>query len=288
MKKRYLVAGLSAVVVVIFLALAVWIFPLAHAAFLLRDVSKFQGFSYEISVNQKEENLSQQQKQAAYALAWMLGGGESLDMSFHITGRASEGLAYGEIYWEGCEKPITELYVRQEEGLMNVEMLYDAIRENLTAQSPFLGNIMPEWGYGEFLSSTQLEQIFQVDLAELFRAKGLKDTHSFSFWEGFRMLIGMKSRKGPDGGRQFETKVGDYQVVLEIKRDGAHPSMDVVVLDQTENKEGTSYTGRFVFQETERIVVPDSAMSDNEIQQLAKLWSGMSSLGSMFPRNDGL
>lgn len=284
-EKRYIVAGIVTVLVLVFLTLAVWLFPLIRAAFLLHDMAELRGFRYEISMELDEENLSEKQKQLTNVLAWALSGGESSGMSWKVTGRVSDGLAYGQVYCEGCEEPVTELYVGQEEGLINVQMLYDSIRGNLIAHHPLLGSALPEWGYGDFLSSTQMEEIFQVDLEELFRIEELTENHVRSSWESFRVLMAMKSRKGADGGRQFETELGDYQVVLEITKDGEYPSMDIRVSDRTEVKEVASYTGKFAFQEAEKIVFPDSLMAEKEIQQFEKLWSVIDGLQKMLPES---
>lgn len=283
MKKRYLAAGIGAVLALVLLTLLIFIFPLVQAAILLHDVSEFQGFEYEMSMELKEENLSESQKKWFSSLAWALGDEENSGMSFQIAGRVSDSLAYGQVYYEGYEEPVTELFFRQGEGRINVKMLYDSIRENLIVQHPLLGAGLWEWEYGEYLSSSQIEEIFQVDFAELFQAEELTGNHNRSFWESFRMLLGMESKKGADGGRQFETELGEYHVLLEIKREGEYPSINLTAFDRTGSREAASFAGAFTFQETEEIIFPDSLMDDKDIQQFANLWSVVDGLQNIFP-----
>ena len=283
MRKRYSAAIIGTVLVLILLGTAVWLFPLAHAAFLLGDISKHQGFPYEISIEPQEENLTESQKQLANSLALVLGNEENSSMSFRIAGRVSEGQAYGQVSLEGQEEPVTELYFQQGEGLLNVKMLYDSIRENLAAQHPLLGASLPEWEYGEFLSLAQIEKIFQIDSSDLFHTEELTESHTHSFWQSLRLLMGMKSRKGADGGRQFEAELGDYHVLLEIKREGEYPSIDIAASDSSGNQAAASYAGTFTFQETEEIVFPDSLIDDKDIQQFADFWSAIGGLQNIFP-----
>ncbi len=283
MRKKYFAAIIGTVLVLILLGAAVRLFPLIHAAVLLGDISKHQGFRYEISIEPQEENLTESQKQLTGSLVWVLGNGESSSMSFRIAGRVSEGKAYGQVFFEGQEEPVTELYFQQGEGLLNVKMLYDSIQQNLTAQHPLLGAGLPEWEYGEFLSSAQIEKIFQIDFSELFHTEELTENHTHSFWQSLRMLIGMKSRKGADGGRQFEAELGEYHVLLEIKREGQYPAIDIAASNRAGNQAPASYTGTFIFQETEKIIFPDSLADDKDIQQFADFWSVMGGLQNMLP-----
>lgn len=283
MRKRYSAAIIGTVLVLILLGTAVWLFPLAHAAFLLGDMSKFQGFRYEISIELQEENLTESQKQLANSLALVLGNEENSSMSFRIAGRVSEGQAYGQVSLEGQEEPVTELYFQQGEGLLNVKMLYDSICQNLTAQHPLLGAGLPEWEYGEFLSSAQIEEIFQIDASDLFHTEELTESHTHSFWQSLRLLMGMKSKKGADGGRQFEAELGEYHVLLEIKREGEYPSIDITASNSSGNQAAASYAGTFTFQETEKIVFPDSLIDDKDIQQFADFWSAIGGLQNIFP-----
>ncbi len=275
MKKKYLWAGIGTALLLAVLISAVWLAPLIQTAFLLQGMSKSGGFQFEIAIELEEENLSKQQEQMIRMLAWALAGRENSGMSWEINGRVSEGLAYGEVFCKGCSEPITELYFGQEEGFINLEMLYDSMRDNMLRQQPFLGGVLPEWGYGAFLSSRQVEEIFQVDLEELFWTDRLAEKKTYSVREILGFLWGMKRQKSPDGGYQFEAEVGDYQAVLEIIRKDQIPLLKVLVSDRTRDKEISSYKGKFVFHEAEEIVLPESRMEEEDIRQFEKLWESI-------------
>ncbi|TGY91368.1 hypothetical protein E5329_21510 [Petralouisia muris] len=281
MKKKYIGAGVGAVLLATVLALAIWVFPLVQAAFLLYGMSESDGFQYEIALDLEEENLSGQQKQMVRILALILAGKENSGMSWEVTGRVSKGMVYGEVFCKGGSEPITEIYFYQEEGLVNVEMLYDSMRNNMIRQNSFLGGVLPEWSCGAFLSSSQVEEMFQVDLEKLFQAEELRENQAYSAQEIFGVLMGMKRQKGPNGANQFEAEMGDYQAVFEIAKEDKIPFLNILASDRTQKKEVSSFKGKFVFQETEEIVLPDSRMEDEDIRQFANLWQGITGLQDM-------
>lgn len=281
MKKKYIWAGVGTALLLAVLALALWLFPLIRMAFLLHHISETGGFQYEIAIDLEEENLSKQQRQVIPVLAWALTGQEDSGMSWEINGRVSEGLMYGAVFCKGSSQPVTELYFGQEEGLINVEMLYDSLRDNLIRQHPLVGGALPEWGYGSFLSSGQAEELFQIDLKELFQAKDLTENQTYSAREIFGILMGMKRQKGPDGETQFAAEIGDYQITLELSKKDKTPSLKILGSDETQSKEVSAYTGTFLFQKPEQILLPDSRMDDKDIRQFAKLWEAIAGLWDM-------
>lgn len=275
-------AGLGALVLLV-LGLAAWAFPLLHAAFLLRGAWKAGGFQYHFSVELEEQNLSGQQMQIARGLAWLFGGSEPSGLAWEITGRTADGLAYGKLYCKGSKVPVTELYAEKGGGLVNVEMPYQSIREQLSSQYPMLGALLPEWEYGAYLSSTQAEELFPVKFEELFRTGELSESHVPSFWESLRILMGMKWKKGEHGVRQFEMERGGYLVLLEIAKEEGSPVLRFEVLDQTGAKAAARYEGKVTFQETEEIVFPDSVIEEKDIQQFVKLLDILRRLEGMLP-----
>lgn len=285
MKKRQAAIAVGAVALALLaLGLAAWLFPLFHAAFLLQDAWGAGGFQYGFSVELDEKNLSGQQKQIAQSAAWLFGGNGSSGMDWEINGRVADGLAYGKVYCKGSKNPVTELYAEKSEALINVEMPYQSIRENLASQYPMLGDFLPEWDYGTYLSSAQAEELFQVDLQELFRGGELAESHVPSFWESLRILMGMKRKKGEHGGRQFETEIGDYLVLLEIVKEEGTPVLGFAVTDQTGRKAAVRYVGKITFQEPGEIVVPDSVIEDKDVQQFAELLESFQRLEGMLKK----
>lgn len=277
-------AALLGALVLLVLGFAFWAFPLLHAAFLLHGAKSSSGFRYGFSVELEEKNLSGQQKQAARSLAWLFGGSDPSGLEWEIAGRASEGRAYGKVYCKGGKAPVTELYGWKEMALLNVEMPYQSIRENLSSQHPMLGAFLPEWEYGTFLSSAQAEELFQIDLQGLFRAGELAGGYDLTFWEILRILLGMERKKSEHGARQFEMELEGYLVLLEIAEEGGTPVLGFTVSDQTGRRAAARYVGQVTFQGTEEIVVPDSVIEDKNVQQLAKLLEILRGLEGMLKK----
>lgn len=75
--------------------------------------------------------------------------------------------------------------------------------------------------------------------------------------------------------------MGDYQAVFEIAKEDKIPFLNILASDRTQKKEVSSFKGKFVFQETEEIVLPDSRMEDEDIRQFANLWQGITGLQDM-------
>ena len=123
--------------------------------------------------------------------------------------------------------------------------------------------------------------MFQVDLEKLFQAEELRENQAYSAQEIFGVLMGMKRQKGPNGANQFEAEMGDYQAVFEIAKEDKIPFLNILASDRTQKKEVSSFKGKFVFQETEEIVLPDSRMEDEDIRQFANLWQGITGLQDM-------
>lgn len=279
MKKKYIWAGIGASVLLMLLCLAIWAVPLIQTAFLLGDVSEFE---YELSVDLEEKNLTEQQKQLVDILSLILTGGENSALSWEIDGRVSDGTAFGQIYCKGRKEPVTEVYFQQEEGYLNVEMLYNTIRDNVLEQHPLLGRAVPEWGYGAFLSTAQVEEMFHVDLKDLFQSEELTENQKNSPLELFRIFLGMKRKRGADGQRQFEIELENYRILLEPGKEKDRPAVRVKASDQSEGQAAAVYNGKFVFGDTEKVTVPDDRMTDRDVQQYARLWEGISSIQELF------
>lgn len=278
-KRKAAAAALLGAVALLALGLAVWAFPLLHAAFLLRSAWKAGGFQYRFSVELEGENLSGQQKQFARSLAWLFGGSEPSGLSWEIAGRAADGRAYGKVYCKGSKIPVTELYAAKDMALVNVEMPYQSIREQISSQHPMLGALLPEWEYGTFLSSAQAEELFQVDLQKLFRAGELAESHKPSFWEILRILSGMERKKNENGARQFEAELGDYLVLLEIAEEKGTPVLGFQLSDQAGRKAAARCAGKVTFQKPEKITLPDATVDEEDIQKLGKLLDILKGLG---------
>ena len=280
MKKRYLAAGIGALMLLLVLGLAVWAAPLVRTAFLMHGVSMEDGLQYKVSVKLEEGNLPEGQQQLAGMLSALIG--EGAGQSWTMAGRARGGRLYGELYCEGISEPVTELYFCEGKGAVNVEMLYSAVQREVVKKYPLAQHVFPDWEYGTFLSGEQLEEVFQIDLEEMFQAKGMASGHGISAWEAFWTLAGMERSKGKRGGVQFGTSLGEYQASLEFAKEGRAPVVYLQAFDKSSKQKIAECTGEFAFQQVEEVGFPDSFLEEEDIKRLAKLWSAAQGLGGLF------
>lgn len=273
MNKKYVVAGITAAAAAVILAVFIWAMPLLQTAMMFRGVEDYREFQYEISLKLAEKNLSREQRQLIEAVSNCLGAKE--EMAWSVAGRVHGESVYAQLYWEGAKEPVTEIYLCQGKSAINVKMLYETIQKNIQSLHPLLGRALPDWAYGTFLSSEQIEEIFQVDLDELLQVELLAEHQTNSTWQSIRMLSKMKRGKGEHGERQFETNVEDYHLLLEFQREEKQPSLRVLASDKTEKQKVGAYAGKISFGETEEIVYPDEFLEDEDIRQFARLWAAI-------------
>ncbi|MCI9136276.1 MAG: hypothetical protein HFH48_01730 [Lachnospiraceae bacterium] len=276
MKKKYAVTGAAVAAAAVILGIIIWAMPLLQTAMMFRGVKDYQEFQYEISMELSEKNLSEEEKGLIEVISWCLGAEEG--MSWRVAGRVQGDDVYAELCGEGAEAPVTEIYLCQGKSAVNVEMLYETIRQNIQNLHPLLGRVLPEWKYGAFLSSAQIEEIFQVDLNELLQMELLTENQTPSWRQGIRALSGMKRGKGAHGERQFETEMEDYRLLLEFQREENIPSIDVLASDRTKEQKIAEYSGKVSFEETEEILFPEEFLKDEDVRQFAKLWSRIQTL----------
>lgn len=272
MKKWYIAMGVGAFLVVC-LAVGIWSFPLVQAAFMLNKVPDFNRFTYEVSLELNEENLSEEQRQFMNVMSWMLNVDKDACSKWKASGTFQEDFTYAKIYCEGLDEPVTEVYFSEKESAINIQMLYETIRQNVRNSHPLLGGLLPEWGYGEYISIEQIEEIFQVDLKEMFRIERPTENRKQGLWQSFLMLTEMDRRKGDNGELQFETDFHTYQVLLEFAEKDENTVIGISGSDTEKSQKIAGYTGEVTFDSPEEIIFPDSLMEEAEIRQFAKLWA---------------
>ena len=272
MKKRYIAMG-AGILLVVCLAVGIWSFPLVQAAFMLNRVPDFNRFAYEVSLELNEDNLSDEQRQFMNVMSWMLNADKEACFNWKAAGTFQDDSTYAKIYCEGLSDPVTEVYFSEKESVINIKMLYETIRQNVMASHPLVGGVLPEWGYGEYISIEQIEEIFQVDLKEMFRIERPAENRKQGLWQSFCMLGKMDRRKGDNGELQFETSFNTYQVLLEFAEKDEIPVIGISGSDMEETQKIAGYAGKVTFGNPQAITFPDSLMADEDIEQFARLWA---------------
>lgn len=67
---------------------------------------------------------------------------------------------------------LTELYLTQDCQAIDMHAIYDRAYSHLTGEIELLALVLPQWGFGDYISMQQLEQAFGLELGELPDFKG--------------------------------------------------------------------------------------------------------------------
>lgn len=272
MKKK--VIALSGIILIIVIVIAsIWMIPLLRAAHILSKADDFTRFNFNIEIKIDENSLSDEQLRFADTISWLLGVDLESILNLRAEGSLYESSACAVIYSNGLDMPVTKIYICDDEALINVKMLYEVIENRLIENYPLLKVLLPDWKYGEYITSEQLEGVFGVDLKNLFAIKANENMKEASLFEYMVMLSGLDSKRNNDGIMQFETKCKDYQVIFEINESNGVPFVSFEGLSNSKINKIESFSGEVIFNLNEVIDVPDSIISQQTVDGFDKIWS---------------
>lgn len=283
--KKTLMAVIAVIACTAVLCAAVWAYPLLQAARTLKSLAGAQGIDFEINIALNRDRLSEGQERFLETAALLLQTEESSCMSWEISGRLSGGHGYAEISCEGLKGAVTDVYFSKDYTVVNVKMLYEALRDNFMDVHPVMGNLMKDWEYSDYVSLEQLEEIFQVEIGNIYRLDLPEGISGQNTWLNLLALCRMDRKKSAGGRRQFGMQWDSYQVSLEIgesdrepedsagEEDGQErvPGAAVYGLDTTDGQIVKSYEAEFSAGAGREITFPDSVMGQKEIEQFQGL-----------------
>lgn len=275
MKKKYVVISIVGIVAAVIVLLGIWMFPLLRVAATLHSALHAESYDFQVAVTLNKEILSEQQRQFLALMPWVLGIEEDDCLEWSVTGNISEGSGYAKLYGGGLQEPITDVYFRDDQIMVNIKMLYQSLQKNILEEHPMLGSLLPGWEYGDYISLDQIEEIFAVDIEEIFRDHSSFELSGQSFWEVWNMLRGMERKEDKDGRQRFETIFNSYQTVFEIGRKGKAPMLAVLGKDVQGQQPIAGFRTSLSGKKSEKIVFPKSIMKEEEIAKLQKLWSSL-------------
>lgn len=275
MKKKYVVISIVGIVAAVIVLLGIWMFPLLRVAATLHSALHAESYDFQVAVTLNKEILSEQQWQFLALMPWVLGIEEDDCLEWSVTGNISEGSGYAKLYGGGLQEPITDVYFRDDQIMVNIKMLYQSLQKNILEEHPMLGSLLPGWEYGDYISLDQIEEIFAVDIEEIFRDHSSFELSGQSFWEVWNMLRGMERKEDKDGRQRFETIFNSYQTVFEIGRKGKAPMLAVLGKDVQGQQPIAGFRTSLSGKKSEKIVFPKSIMKEEEIAKLQKLWSSL-------------
>ena len=275
MKKKYVVISIVGIVVAVMALIGIWMFPLLRVAATLHSALHAESYDYKVAVTLNKEILSEQQRQFLSLMPWILGIEEDDCLTWSVSGSISEGCGYAKLYGGGLKEPITDVYFKDDQIMVNVKMIYQSVQENILEKYPIIENLAPKWEYGDYISLEQMEEIFQVDIKEIFRNNISSELSGQSLWQIWMMLRGMERKEEKDGIQQFETTFNSYQTIFEIGKKKKMPMLAVLGKDVEGNQYIEGFRASLFGKEPEKIVFPESMMEQEEIAQLKKLWSSV-------------
>lgn len=244
-KKKYYLAGIilgACILLAVICGAAVRFLPVFRAARTLRQMLVEKNIDFEINVSLEQKNLSEQQEKFLQAVSWILQVDEESCMFWKIKGQISGTQAYAQVFCEGLDGAVTDVYVDEGNILVNARALYEALQHNFTSAHPFMGSLLPNWQYHDYISLEQIEEIFQVDIRSMFQPDMPKELPGKGFLASLVLLRELEYKENEDGSQQFAVTWSSQQTAFQAvicpggSRD-LYPPDSVMDGDETEQVE---------------------------------------------------
>ena len=207
-KKRALFV-IGIIIAVFILAILIRMLPFIQTAMILQKAETAKKVTYEGDIHLNRDAFSDKEKDFLDILTQLLAVDEEDLLNLHLTGEFSEEYMIVDIYCQGFDSPVTEIYYSEEEKTINVKMLYDTITTNLSDELWILEIILPKWQFtNDYITFEQLEEAFGVDMEALFSIETWKDQENRSIWEYVVLLSKTDVEKDSEKNNWFK---GNYQ-----------------------------------------------------------------------------
>lgn len=169
MKQKHVGLKIFPVILVVLLAVMIGIFirfyPVYQDAKLLAANLNSTCFTYELEAEMNREELQENQVKLLDTLAELTGLEQEAMYHLRIQGSVDGNIIHAVIYPEGQTEPLTELYLSDEEDVVNCALIYNRMRAYNVADNELLSFLIPVWNDHAYVSLEQLEQMLDVDLA---------------------------------------------------------------------------------------------------------------------------
>lgn len=272
MKKK--IPVISGIILVLILVIVfVTQLPLIKTAKTLSKAESFSRFNFNVVLNIDENRLSDKQLGFIKNISGMLGVETSSMLTLQIEGSLYDDTAFAVVSTEAISSPITKIYIHGDEAYINVKMIYDLITNHIIERYPLLDYLLPDWSYGEYITSNQLEAIFEVDFEELFTIKTQELIKNSSFIECLVGLFSLDSVKNEDGTTEYKTDWKSYDISFSIEEVNESPIAYFNATSNNSNVAIKSFNGEVSFALDEIIAVPSSIVSQDTVDSFAKIWS---------------
>ncbi len=282
MNKKKIILSISALVLVILLGCGIVvtmrIYPVLHAANYISSKLNTDAVVFNIEINLDTVSFTDKQNAFAETLTKILGAEPENNNKVRLEGTFNQEALYAKIYYAALEQPLTEIYSNEKDTLINVEMIYSTIRERIIEQSPILGMLAPKWQDGSYMTLSQAEQIFGMDISEIMNTISVVQQEKQNTMMYYIMMIGMSYEKLENGIRLNGTsEYGTYRVELDEKNDLIN-----IELEDFKLKKDTvmkSCNVNLTFENDSNIIMPEDNVSDSNVELIQGIWNLIS--GSM-------
>lgn len=227
--KKKIGIGIVCVAAALLLVLGIFCYPHWKAAKLLKEHFNPERVGYTLEVQLLEEQMTDDQKQFVDVLSMLTGIDTENFYKLHLEGTTWDGIVEVQVFPDGQENPLFELYLSDESEVMNGAMFYQTVRANLSGGNALIERLLPKWEDHTYVT---LEQIFGIDLSAVrnFSLPQIKEP-STSSW--FMALLAMKRENGDNEVIYAAEKAGAAVKLVLPEEGNVTVEFDVPNLQET-------------------------------------------------------
>ena len=230
--KKKIGTGIVCVAAALLLVLGIFCYPHWKAARLLKEHFNPERVGYTLEVQLLEEQMTDDQKQFVNVLSMLTGIDTENFYKLHLEGTTWDGIVEVQVFPDGQENPLFELYLSDESEVMNGAMFYQTVRANLSGGNALIERLLPKWEDHTYVTLEQAEQIFGIDLSAVrnFSLPQIKEP-STSSW--FMALLAMKRENGDNEVTYAAEKAGAAVKLVLPEEGNVTVEFDVPNLQET-------------------------------------------------------
>lgn len=261
-KKKIFIISIGIVMVLMTSVLFVKLIQMRQ---IISSIYSLKNFNYEALVNLNGELLTEEQVEMLQGFCNLLGIEEEL--CWDIKGEVYNGVVYMELYNQGLEEPITDIYISESKKIINVKMIYENIKKNHS----FVGTFLPDWSGAEYISVEQIEYITGVDCNNLFELSFDMGKDEVTIWQAISLFWGME--KDEDEKLKFQTQTNGYGIMIEVDSDKQFKDIKIGIIDNTGTQIMQQSNLSISMDSVLEINMPESLVSMESIENLRAIWS---------------
>ncbi len=230
--KKKIGIGIVCVAAALLLVLGIFGYPHWKAAKLLKEHFNPARVDYTLEVQLLEEQMTDEQKQFVEVLSMLTGIDTENFYKLHLEGTTWDGIVEVQVFPDGQENPLFELYLSDESDVMNGAMFYQTVRANLSGGNALIERLLPKWEDHTYVTLEQAEQIFGIDLSAVrnFSLPQIKEPSTVSW---FTALLAMKRENGDNEVTYAAEKAGAAVKLVLPEEKNVTVEFDVPNLQET-------------------------------------------------------